>query len=46
MVTNDWVIRIVETDIVAGKVTVDTEVELGREIVLKTVDPGNVAVAS
>lgn len=46
MVTNDCVIRIVETEIVAGKVTVDTEVEPGREIVLKTVDPGNVTVAS
>jgi nitrogen fixation protein FixH len=46
VVTNDCVIRIVDTETVARKVTVDTEVEPGREIVLKTVDPGKVTVAS
>jgi len=33
-------------DVVAGNVTVATEVEPGREIVLNTVDPGNVTVDS
>jgi hypothetical protein len=42
----DCVMRMVDTEVVAGKVTVDTEVEPGRDTVLNTVDPGRVMVDS
>jgi len=46
VVTKDCVIKIVDTEVVAGRVNVDTEVEPGRDIVLKIVEPGKVTVAS
>lgn len=46
MVVTSWVMKIVETVVTAGKVTVDTVVVPGRVEVLVTVSAGSVIVVS